>query len=232
MNVTDVRWLEAWLSVWSDDDWEHSYGMQVNTLKDRPGWDMRVDLADTQFEGAVWAGTAIERGNHDWFECRSDDKAYFSRGGSWNFQEMIQGFRNWAHGVAPEPRKGESPTRFLSNLSPPPAPTGDPIEWFEAWYRHQAGAEANPHIQVVLETMDDPGWSLTIRPSPFTAGIEPASGVQTLPRGGFLEWKVAPEHVTIYAGVTNLEDLFATFRSLAEHGMRPQQLPSLTLAPS
>ncbi len=38
--------LQRWYLAQCNDDWEHSYGVTIETL-DNPGWSVHIDLADT-----------------------------------------------------------------------------------------------------------------------------------------------------------------------------------------
>jgi hypothetical protein len=38
--------LRAWYLAQCDDEWEHAYGINIETL-DNPGWSIRIDLVDT-----------------------------------------------------------------------------------------------------------------------------------------------------------------------------------------
>ena len=41
--------LQDWYLAQCDEDWEHSYGVKIDTL-DNPGWLIDVDLKDTSLE--------------------------------------------------------------------------------------------------------------------------------------------------------------------------------------
>ena len=50
MASTDVLLrLQAWYADQSDGEWEHSYGVRIDTL-DNPGWAVRIDLNGTSVE--------------------------------------------------------------------------------------------------------------------------------------------------------------------------------------
>jgi len=42
MNSFGLTELQAWYVVQCDGDWEHTYGVKIETL-DNPGWMLRVD---------------------------------------------------------------------------------------------------------------------------------------------------------------------------------------------
>jgi hypothetical protein len=47
--VEVLKWLENLYSSNCDGDWEHSYGIRIETL-DNPGWAIRINLEDTVLE--------------------------------------------------------------------------------------------------------------------------------------------------------------------------------------
>ena len=44
--------LQRWYVAQCDSEWEHSYGVSIDTL-DNSGWTLRIDLAGTSLEGAT-----------------------------------------------------------------------------------------------------------------------------------------------------------------------------------
>ncbi len=44
-----LAWLSAWYRSRCNEEWEHSYGITIDTL-DNPGWTIRIDLAETPLE--------------------------------------------------------------------------------------------------------------------------------------------------------------------------------------
>ena len=74
MSDDNLSWLSQWYLSQCDDDWEHSYGVKIDTL-DNPGWSITIDLTDTSL-----AEKAFER-----VMCGepSDGLAEWHRTGSW-----------------------------------------------------------------------------------------------------------------------------------------------------
>ena len=44
--MKELEWLEQWYEKTCDGDWEHIYGISIDTL-DNPGWRVRIDLRET-----------------------------------------------------------------------------------------------------------------------------------------------------------------------------------------
>ena len=50
--MNQLTWLQSWFLEQCDGEWEHSYGVRVDTL-DNPGWSLEIDLAGTALQDAV-----------------------------------------------------------------------------------------------------------------------------------------------------------------------------------
>ncbi|MCD6023228.1 MAG: hypothetical protein K0Q91_144 [Fibrobacteria bacterium] len=94
--------LQRWYSSQCDEDWEHSYGITLQTL-DNPGWWLQVDLRDTSLEGRPFVKT--ERGldsltdgdaGADWISCKVEDEKFQGTGGPGNLEEILSLFLEWA----------------------------------------------------------------------------------------------------------------------------------------
>lgn len=95
--MNELQRLQDWYRSQCDEDWEHSYGVKINTL-DNPGWIVQVDLADTELEDRDFV--AIERGDSeadsDWIHCKVESRAFVGTGGSGNLAEILDTFLRWA----------------------------------------------------------------------------------------------------------------------------------------
>ena len=86
-----VKWYEAQC----DDDWEHQYGVRIDTL-DNPGWSIRIDLQKSSLIGRRFPDVEIERTDCDWVRCRVVNCRFEGFGGPTNLPELISLFVNWA----------------------------------------------------------------------------------------------------------------------------------------
>jgi hypothetical protein len=50
MSDNNLTWLMQWYLDECNDDWEHSYGVKIDTL-DNPGWTLKIDLRETDLLG-------------------------------------------------------------------------------------------------------------------------------------------------------------------------------------
>ena len=88
--------IEAWFSEQCDSDWEHEFGVAIETL-DNPGWTVTVDLEGTPLEDATF--TAIHDVSHDtdWLSCRVVNRRFEGSGGPSRLRAILTVFLDWAH---------------------------------------------------------------------------------------------------------------------------------------
>lgn len=89
--------LRDWYAAQCDDDWEHSYGIKIETL-DNPGWLLHIDLTGTDLQNKSFA--PIDRGDSergvDWLHCKVDSGKFEAAGGVPNLPDMLEAFLAWA----------------------------------------------------------------------------------------------------------------------------------------
>ncbi|KFE97021.1 immunity 53 family protein [Chryseobacterium luteum] len=61
-----IKWLENWYQLHCDGDWEHSYGVKIETI-DNPGWNVKIHLADTSLENLHVEYSLLEISETDWY---------------------------------------------------------------------------------------------------------------------------------------------------------------------
>jgi hypothetical protein len=86
--------LECWLASHCDGDWEHGWGVRINTL-DNPGWSVDIDLAGTDLSGKALSRIQEERTERDWIHCWVDEEVFKGRGGPKNLHEILGVFTAW-----------------------------------------------------------------------------------------------------------------------------------------
>ncbi|MBN8814095.1 MAG: immunity 53 family protein [Sphingomonas sp.] len=98
-----VGWLMNWYRSHCDDDWEHSYGVTIDTI-DNPGWSLKVDLADTELDGRTLAEvTHNYEHDSDWWMCRTENNKFVGVGGPLHLESLIYQFKRWATGASVRP---------------------------------------------------------------------------------------------------------------------------------
>ncbi|MBA2941972.1 immunity 53 family protein [Paenibacillus sp. CGMCC 1.16610] len=89
-----IEWLEDWYLSQCDGDWEHCYGLKIETL-DNPGWSVKINLQETTLENKSFESLVNERTEHDWIHCRLKEGYFEGFGGPKNLGEILLIFKDW-----------------------------------------------------------------------------------------------------------------------------------------
>ncbi|MEU9110998.1 immunity 53 family protein [Streptomyces sp. NPDC048483] len=90
-----LDWLQGWYAAQCDEDWEHEWGVMIETL-DNPGWSVRIDLEGTDLDGQEYPRQDRKRSEHDWVTVWTSDKTFHAACGPGNLTEALTLFRSWA----------------------------------------------------------------------------------------------------------------------------------------
>jgi hypothetical protein len=103
----DVEWLSQWYLAQCDEDWEHRFGVTIETL-DNPGWSLVVDLEGTPLEGRLFETIRDNVDDHQvaqgpsgdvrWLFCKREGLKFMGYGGPRDLGRLIGVFRAWAAG--------------------------------------------------------------------------------------------------------------------------------------
>jgi len=94
--TTALLRLQQWYKAQCDQEWEHSYGINIGTL-DNPGWSLEIDLADTPLQYKRF--TEVKRDyEHDtqWITCFLRDGKFHGACGPEKLEDMLEIFLDWA----------------------------------------------------------------------------------------------------------------------------------------
>jgi hypothetical protein len=95
--MNELQRLQHWYTSQCNEDWEHSFGVKIETL-DNPGWWLEVDLRETDLSGKEF--NTISRGDSeddvDWIHCKVESDKFVGSGGASNLAELLQHFLAWA----------------------------------------------------------------------------------------------------------------------------------------
>ena len=86
-----IQRLQKWYFDECNGDWEHSFGVKIDTL-DNPGWILKIDLAETRWEGLIVARMIDRQSEDNWIQYEVEGKQFVSCGGPFNLREMIERF--------------------------------------------------------------------------------------------------------------------------------------------
>jgi hypothetical protein len=212
--ISELTWLQAWYILWCDGDWEHSYGVTIES-QGTVGWIFSADLSDTALEGQPLKPGEHRRTESDWITWELNGSFFRSFGGVWNLTEMVGIFRDWVQTMDLEPRAVSSVSRFLAETGQTVPENLRELPWLESWHRNRVLQQKQAYVKI--ETIDNPGWALEVRMTlpPVQAKEFQLRSVPNVARG-WLEWKVEDNLFVSYAGPENLIDQIDIFRQLID----------------
>lgn len=91
----ELNRLQRWYSAQCRGAWEHSFGVEIGAI-DNPGWQVKIDLTDTQLEMAEYQAITVKRSEADWLHCNVVAGTFHGAGGADNLTEVLSTFLDWA----------------------------------------------------------------------------------------------------------------------------------------
>ena len=91
MSSTALSRLCQWYLSHCDGEWEHEYGVKIETL-DNPGWFVEIDLIGTELEGATLERKFVEHSEHSWYSVEIADGRFLGACGPMNLETVIEIF--------------------------------------------------------------------------------------------------------------------------------------------
>ncbi|MDR7814700.1 immunity 53 family protein [Lacrimispora sp.] len=89
-----IEWLQCWYNKNCDGDWEHVYGVVIETL-DNPGWHVKIDLAETKYLDISGHNFEEDKGDNDWIRCTIENEVFHGFGDCQKLIKIIETFRKW-----------------------------------------------------------------------------------------------------------------------------------------
>jgi hypothetical protein len=89
--------LQHWYKSQCDGDWEHAYGVKIDTL-DNPGWIIEIDLKNTKAADCSLEKQQIDRSEQDWIHYSTEDGKFTAACGPLHLSEGIALFLDWYEG--------------------------------------------------------------------------------------------------------------------------------------
>ena len=83
--------LQEWYQRHCDGEWEHSWGIKIDTL-DNPGWTVEINLQETIYENATWAPLFVDNNEEDWITCRKELGNFKGVGDPSKLEEILEYF--------------------------------------------------------------------------------------------------------------------------------------------
>ena len=88
--------LSSWYAQKCNGDWEHSYGVRINTL-DNPGWGVKIDLVETSLLDVPFSAIEIDL-DHEvhWLRCWKEGSTFHVACGPGRLEDGLEIFLLWA----------------------------------------------------------------------------------------------------------------------------------------
>jgi Immunity protein 53 len=83
--------LQRWYLAECNGDWEHSYGVKIDTL-DNPGWVVTIDLFETGWADLNVPLEKVQRSDTDWLQVEVSGSRFVGCGGPLNLEQIIECF--------------------------------------------------------------------------------------------------------------------------------------------
>jgi hypothetical protein len=95
LDVSLLSWLQAWYMANCDDDWEHQYGVKIQTIGN-PGRSVSIELDRTPLDGSDFERVEVICDANNWLLARVEGNTWQFDGGPLNLSEGLYLFRDWA----------------------------------------------------------------------------------------------------------------------------------------
>ena len=92
MDINVLKWIESWYKNNCNGDWEHSYGITIETL-DNPGWDIKIDLKGTPLENEKMEYKLVEQDENDWYGIKIENAQFIASGDPNKLEFLITLFK-------------------------------------------------------------------------------------------------------------------------------------------
>jgi hypothetical protein len=86
--------LEQWYATQCNGEWEHSYGVKIDTL-DNPGWQVHIDLMETAKQDSLLTLVKLDRTETNWIYYWIEKKRFEIACGPLNLGEALAIFVSW-----------------------------------------------------------------------------------------------------------------------------------------
>ena len=92
--MSNIKWLEKWYEHNCNGQWEHLYGIKIETL-DNPGWHVEINLEGTEYVNLKQKKLIRDMGSNDWINCSIAKGAFNGYGDCMKLEEIIETFKKW-----------------------------------------------------------------------------------------------------------------------------------------
>ena len=93
-----IDWLENWFYSQCDSNWEHGNGIRISTL-DNPGWDVIIDLNETNIELADKEWLMVKFDENNWYGYKIIGNVFTGSGDPMKLGFIISLFKSLVEGA-------------------------------------------------------------------------------------------------------------------------------------
>jgi len=93
INANNLMWLSEWYDKNCDNDWEHYYGIKIETI-DNPGWSIIIDIKNfpsEKIQSIPWI--FVENTEIDWYGYKIEQGKFEASGDPLKLEFLINLFR-------------------------------------------------------------------------------------------------------------------------------------------
>ncbi len=94
--MNTVERLQKWYLSQCNGDWEHGYGVKIDTL-DNPGWHISIDLVGTDLKLKSFTPVRTETTETDWITRKIEGDRFEGFCGPLNLDRTLEIFLQWVH---------------------------------------------------------------------------------------------------------------------------------------
>lgn len=87
-----IHWLENWYSEQCDGDWEHDYGISIQTL-DNPGWNVTIELEGTGILLNDERWKLFEESDENWYGYKIENNVFNAAGDPHKLNLLLKIFK-------------------------------------------------------------------------------------------------------------------------------------------
>ena len=87
-----IQWLQDWYSSNCDGDWEHDYGITIETI-DNPGWNIKIDVVAVDVTLANKDWKLFELSEKNWLGYKIEHHVFYASGDAHKLESLIMIFK-------------------------------------------------------------------------------------------------------------------------------------------
>jgi hypothetical protein len=207
--------LMAWCCSRRSGDRDNQCGIRIGTL-DNPGWYLDVDLAGMRCVDSIPLSEMIERSEDDWIFYEVKDFVFRVRGGASNLSEMICLFLSFFQAEVSDGIGGAQAVDAGGNAM---SGSSGILNRLQRWYRSQCDGDWEHSCGVKIETLDNPGWLVTVDldDTPWEQLVVLRSITQRS-EADWVQFEISGAKFVGCGGAGNLEEVLELFLGVVEQG--------------